>query len=56
MANDGKLHLPGGMGGLVRYDEEYKSKFMVSPGQVIAFIVIIILVILGLKIFLPITG
>ncbi len=55
MASDNKLHLPGGIGGLVRYDEEYKSKFMISPGQVIAFVVLIALAVLALKIFWPVS-
>ena len=43
MAGDGKIHMPGGMGGLVRYDEEYNSRFMLTPMHVVAFIVLIIL-------------
>ena len=49
-----KLQMPGAFGGLMRYDDEYKSKFMLSPGQIIGFIVLIILFVLFLKIFLPI--
>lgn len=49
-----KINIPGGFGGLMRYDEEYKSKFMISPGQVIVFIVLIIVFVLVLKLFWPI--
>jgi preprotein translocase subunit Sec61beta len=54
MAGDGKIHMPGGMGGLVRYDEEYNSRFMLTPMHVVAFIVLIILCVVGAKIFLPV--
>ena len=52
-----KISMPGGaFGGLMRYDEEYKSRFMLGPGQVIGFIVLIILFVTALKIFWPISG
>lgn len=54
MVNDGKINLPGGMGGLVRYDEEYKSRFMITPTQVIGFIIAIIVLVVALKIFWPV--
>ncbi len=54
MATDNRISLPGGMGGLMRYDEEYESKFMLSPGHVIAFIIVIILFVLAMKAFWPI--
>ncbi|MBS3065481.1 preprotein translocase subunit Sec61beta [Candidatus Pacearchaeota archaeon] len=56
MAGDGKISMPGSFGGLMRYDEEYKSKFLISPMQAIAFVVIIILSVIGLKIMWPIGG
>jgi preprotein translocase subunit Sec61beta len=52
MAGDGKIHMPGGMGGLMRYDEEYQSRFMLKPNHVIAFVVIIMVFVIGLKVFL----
>lgn len=51
---DNKINLPGGFGGLMRYDEEYESKFMLSPSHVIGFVIIILLLVLALKIFWPI--
>ena len=48
--------MAGDFGGLMRYDEEYKSKFLISPMQAIAFVVIIILSVIGLKIMWPIGG
>ena len=50
---DNKIHMPGVFGGLMRYDEEYASRFMLSPAQVIGFIVAIIVFVLALKIFWP---
>jgi len=52
MASDGKINLPGGMGGLMRYDEEYDTKLKLSPTHVIIFIVLIVLFVLGLKLFM----
>ncbi len=54
MANDGKLNMPGGMGGLMRYDEEYTSKFMLNPTHVLVYIVLIVIFVLALKAFWPI--
>jgi preprotein translocase subunit Sec61beta len=51
MAGDNKISMPGSFGGLMRYDEEYKSRFMLSPYHVIAFIIIVMLFVLGLKLF-----
>ena len=56
MARDNKIHTPGVFGGLMRYDEEYKSRFNISPGHVIGFIIIVIIFVLFLKIFFPIVG
>ncbi len=51
---DNKIHMPGVFGGLMRYDEEYASKFMLTPTQVIGFIVAIMVFVLALKIFFPV--
>jgi len=55
MAGDGKISMPGGFGGLMRYDEEYKSRIMLSPYHVIAFLILIMLFVIGLKLFWPIS-
>jgi len=52
MAGDGKIHMPGGMGGLMRYDEEYQSRFMIKPSYVIAFAVFVLVLVIGMKIVL----
>ncbi len=49
MAQENKIHLPGGFGGLMRFQDEYESKFYFKPGHVVAFIIFII----GLRIALP---
>ncbi len=48
MADD-RIHMPAGFGGLMRYGEEYKSKFNLKPTHVIIFIILII----ALRIVLP---
>ena len=49
-----KISMPGSFGGLVRYDEEYKSRFMLNPEHVVVFVIAIILFVLVLKIFWPV--
>jgi preprotein translocase subunit Sec61beta len=49
MAGDGKIHMPGGMGGLVRFDSEYKSRFMLSPYHVVGFLIAIVVFVIILK-------
>ena len=56
MAGDGKISMPGSFGGLMRYDEEYKSKFMLSPAQVVGFVILIILFVVALRDFWPVGG
>jgi preprotein translocase subunit Sec61beta len=55
MSKDNKIHMPGAFGGLMRYDEEFRSRFMITPSQVIIFLVVILLFVLALKLFFPIT-
>ena len=43
MAND-KITMPSGMGGLVRYFDEYKSKIEFKPGHIIILCVIVIVI------------
>ncbi|RMG76096.1 MAG: preprotein translocase subunit Sec61beta, partial [Bacteroidetes bacterium] len=54
MAKENKIHMPGVFGGLMRYDEEFKSRFMITPAQVIGFIIAIIVFVLILKLIFPI--
>lgn len=54
MAESNKISMPGVFGGLMRYDEEYASKFMLSPMHVIGFIVLIIAFVLAMKLLWPI--
>lgn len=51
MANDSKISMPGVFGGLMRYDEEYSSRFMLSPTQVMIFIAVVVLSVVGLRFF-----
>ena len=54
MADDGKISMPGGMGGLMRYDEEYTSRFMLNPIHVLIYIALIAAFVLILGAFWPI--
>jgi len=56
MSKDSGISMPGVFGGLMRYNEEYDSRFKFRPEYVIAFVIVLALVILGLKIFAPITA
>ncbi len=42
MATDNKISMPAGFGGLMRFDEEYASKFNLKPTHVIVFIILIV--------------
>jgi len=55
MAQEQKMQMPGVFGGLMRYDSEYKSRFMFPPSAIVAFVISIILFVLVLKIFFPIS-
>lgn len=45
MASD-KVSMPSGMGGLVRYFDEYKSKIELQPGHVLILIAVVIILVL----------
>ena len=53
MADD-KISMPSGMGGLMRYFDEYKSKIQLKPAYVIVLVVaMIILVTLIFPVIFP---
>ena len=54
MANQG-ISMPSGAGGLMRYNEEYKSILKIKPTHVILFIILIIALVVVLKLFFPIS-
>ena len=47
MAQD-KVSMPSGMGGLVRYFDEYHSKIRLKPGHVIVLSVVVIVIMIVL--------
>ena len=47
MAQD-KISMPSGMGGLVRYFDEYHSKIRLKPGHVIVLSVVVIVIMIVL--------
>ena len=50
MAKQNKIQMPSGMGGLVRYFDDYKSKFELSPGTVVAASIVIIILVIMLQV------
>lgn len=46
MAKVDKIQMPSGIGGLVRYFDDYKSKITFKPMHVIIVIVLVIIIIL----------
>ena len=48
MNGDRKISMPSGMGGLVRYFDEYKSKIKFKPGHIIIFTVVIMVIMIFL--------
>ncbi len=50
------ISMPSSSGGLMRYNEEYKSRLMLTPTQIIFFIILIVSFISILKIFFPLAG
>jgi len=54
MADQG-LFMPSGSGGLMRYNEEYKSKIMLTTTHVLVFLIIILGFVAVLKIFFPLS-
>lgn len=49
-----QMQMPSSFGGLMRYNEEYKSPFKLTPVQVVVFIIAIIAFVSIMKIFWPI--
>jgi len=52
---DNVISTPSGFGGLMRYNEEYPSRFKLSPTHVVAFIIAIILFVIVLNIMFPVS-
>ena len=55
MANTG-INMPSSYGGLMRYNEEFESKFMIKPTHVIIFVVAILVIVTVLKVFFPVAA
>ena len=53
MAENTGIKMPSGFGGIMRYDEEYSSRFMLSPAAVVGIIIGVIVLVFLLKIFFP---
>ncbi len=44
MPQDNKISMPSGMGGLMRYFDEYKSKIRIKPGHIIIMVLVVIII------------
>ena len=51
MADDNRIRLPSGQGGLTRYFEESHSKIEISPGAVVVLTIIVMIIVILLHYF-----
>jgi len=51
-----QISIPAGYGGLLRYNEEYTSRFNLKPIHVILFTIMIIVFVIILNVFWPISS
>ncbi len=56
MARDDRVSIPGPFGGIVRYNEEYKSRFQLTPTQVIIFAALVLVFVIALKLLWPVSA
>lgn len=54
MAQNQGVQTPSGFGGLVRFNEEFDSRFKLTPWQVVGFLILIGLFVLALNVFWPV--
>ena len=45
---DNTITMPSGMGGLMRYFDEYKSKIRIKPGHIIIMVVVVMAIMIFL--------
>lgn len=48
---DSSISTPSGIGGLLRYNDEYTSKFQIAPEHVIILIAAVVVIMTLIKIF-----
>jgi len=48
MPHDNRITMPSGMGGLMRYFDEYKSKIRIKPGHIIIMVVVVMAIMIFL--------
>jgi preprotein translocase subunit Sec61beta len=56
MAKQQGVSTPSGFGGLVRFNEEFESRFKLTPWQVVGFLILIVLFVFALNVFFPVGG
>jgi len=54
MVKFGNIAMPSGSGGLMRYNEEYRSALRLKPAYVVLFLILIVAAVAVLKLFFPI--
>jgi preprotein translocase subunit Sec61beta len=51
MADEG-INMPSGFGGLIKFKEEYESKFNLKPMHVVIFVILIVVLRIALPFFI----
>ncbi len=51
--SDNRISMPSGMGGLMRYDAEYSSRFMITPAMALGFVAAVLVFVFLVKVFFP---
>jgi len=55
--SDNKISMPSGMGGLMRYFDEYQSRIKLKPAHVILLVIVLLIFVLVLfPIIFPLKG
>ena len=48
MPHDNRITMPSGMGGLMRYFDEYKSRIRIKPGHIIIMVAVVMVIMIFL--------
>ena len=48
---DNSVNMPSGFGGLVKFKEEYESRFNLKPVHIVIFVILIVVFRIALQIF-----
>jgi preprotein translocase subunit Sec61beta len=56
MSKNDKISMPSSQGGLIRYFDEEKTRFVIKPGIVVAIAIAVIAVIILFRVMFPPAG